>query len=288
MLKYVSVLRSGVRMRGEGTKRLAAISAMALLMALSAVCNSITDEELPPPNHIWMEATTFKPETLEVNPGAVVTWTNAAAVNHTSTSGVDGTPDSIWNSGPVPPGDSFARKFATSGTYPYYCQFHVAVGMKGYVVVRRTSAFNTDSLDTFVVQWLPNADSNLIHFRVSAPSTGWVSIGFNSMPRMEGSNIIIGYVVNDTACIQDNYGSGGWSHEPDIVAGGVDNITDKSGSEGGGRTELRFTIPLNSGDARDYALELDRTYSLILAYGPNGSDDFTSLHEKYEMATIRI
>jgi plastocyanin len=288
MSRHSAEMREVVRMRVDGALRLTAVSVLVLLTALSVVCNNVTDEEFPPPNHIRMEATTFRPETLEVNPGAVVTWTNAAAVNHTSTSGVDGVPDSIWDSGPVLPGDSFARKFTTSGTYPYYCQFHVAMGMKGYVVVRRTSAFNIDTLDTFIVQWLPNADSNLIHFRVSAPSTGWVSIGFNSMPRMDGSNIIIGYVVNDTAYIQDNYGSGGWTHEPDTVAGGVDNITDKSGSEANGRTELRFTIPLNSGDARDHTLELDRTYSLILAYGSNGSDDFTSLHEKYAMTSIRI
>ena len=273
---------------GTARMRLAAIPVAVLLAAAGLVCNNISDEDLPPANHVWMQASTFRPETLTVNPGTVVTWTNAADVNHTATSGVNGVPDSIWDSGAVLPGDSFARRFRTSGTYPYYCQFHVGMGMKGCVVVRRTGEYNTDSLDTFVVQWLPNADSNLIRFRVSAPTTGWVSIGFNAMPRMEGSNIIIGYVVNDTAYIQDNYGSGGWTHEPDTLAGGADNISGKSGSEADGRTEIQFTIPLNSGDARDYTLELDRMYSIILAYGPDGSDDFTSLHEKYEMASIRI
>ena len=57
----------------------------------------------------------------------------------------------------------------------------------------------------------------------------------------------------------------------------VDQL-DLEGNETDGITRIRFTIPLDSGDAFDKVLEQGRTYKVIYSYGPNGKDDFGSYH----------
>jgi plastocyanin len=53
---------------------------------------------------------------LTVDSNTTVTWTNDDSTEHTATS------DSlIWDSGPIAPGESYAFRFTTPGTYPYHC-----------------------------------------------------------------------------------------------------------------------------------------------------------------------
>ncbi len=75
----------------------------------------------------------FLPAVDTVAAGTKVTWTNeTSSTVHTSISDSTG----IWNSGNVNPGGSYSYTFNTAGTYPYYCQYHVSLGMKGTIVVK--------------------------------------------------------------------------------------------------------------------------------------------------------
>lgn len=71
----------------------------------------------------------FVPAELNVAVGTAVTWTNADATSHTSTSDAPG-----WNSGIVGAGRNFSFTFQTPGTFPYHCDVHPS--MVGTVVVR--------------------------------------------------------------------------------------------------------------------------------------------------------
>lgn len=143
-----------------------------------------------------------------------------------------------------------------------------------------------DTVGGFILSWQP--DSGFLHVRVSAPTTGWVAVGFNSMPQMLGANLIIGYVHGDTVRIQDDFGMDAHTHMADVAGEGFDNVGQRSGSESGGRTEIAFIIPLDSGDPRDVPLVVGRTYSLLLSYGADGADDFVSYHSFRVTATITI
>jgi plastocyanin len=268
----------------------AILPAVALTALLVARCNDFSSEIPPAPKHVTMRDNIFEPETLSVAAGDTVTWVNRSRFYHTITSGFDGVPDGLWHSGLVAPRDSFARIFPGNGSFPYYDAAELRLGMHGlvYVTGGPNRDFKARAIGAYVVQWLTVADSGLIHLRVSAPTTGWVAIGFNRQPLMQGANFIIGYVLADTAHIQDNFGTSGWVHEPDTSLGGVDNIADKAGTEVSGTTELRLTIPLDSGDPYDFRLVADSVYSLLLAYGANGADDFTSMHESFAIDTLRI
>jgi hypothetical protein len=116
-------------------------------------------------------------------------------------------------------------------------------------------------------------------FRISAPTTGWVAVGFDPSSRMKDANLIIGYVGADGPVARDDFGVAATSHAPDEgYSGSADHITALEGSEQDGRTELRFTLPLDSGDPRDTVLVPGGEHTVILAYGTE--DELSAYHAK--------
>ena len=137
-------------------------------------------------------------------------------------------------------------------------------------------------------------EGNLLHLKVSAETTGWVAVGFDPVNRMEGANIIIGYVEDGAAYIRDDYAYTIVSHDSDESQGGTDDVTNPAGTESGGVTEISFTIPLDSGDAYDKPLVPGNAYNVILARGPDASDtddsgdNFTKYHQSRTMVQITL
>ncbi len=94
----------------------------------------VTDHKPPVNYRVTMTEFSFEPESINVLVGDTVTWVNYRDISHTSTSGRNGVPDGRWDVN-VMPDDSLSLVFDSAGTYPYYCAYHVAMGMKGIVVV---------------------------------------------------------------------------------------------------------------------------------------------------------
>jgi hypothetical protein len=133
----------------------------------------------------------------------------------------------------------------------------------------------TDPVTGIAVSWVHD-DVNLSVGLVS-PGTGWAGIGFGPEGvLMDGSNIVIGYVLGATTVISDEYGVG-LNHIADIGLGGRDDILERAGSEASGKTTLEFRIPLDTGDTYDIALRTGKTFSLLLAYHDT-ADDLITLH----------
>ena len=89
----------------------------------------------------------FDPETLEVESGTTVTWTNEDNILHTVTSGIgqeqgvpgvskdkEAKPDGMFDQEMDGAGATFEFTFDESGKYLYYCAIHP--GMTGTVVVQ--------------------------------------------------------------------------------------------------------------------------------------------------------
>ena len=131
---------------------------------------------------------------------------------------------------------------------------------------------------SFDFQWKVEGED--LHIQISAPTTGWISVGFDPSNKMADANILIGYVENGTAQLRDDYGVGAVKHGPDTGEGGSENFSNLEGSETDGVTVLRFTIPLDSGDTYDKKLSAGGKHKVIYAYGPNGKDDYGSYHAK--------
>ena len=46
-----------------------------------------------------------------------------------------------------------------------------------------------------------------LHVTILAPTKGWVAVGFNPKQMMQGADIIIGYVKDGAALLEDHYGT---------------------------------------------------------------------------------
>lgn len=126
------------------------------------------------------------------------------------------------------------------------------------------------------VQW--KIDGSMISVQVSGATTGWVAVGFDPSKQMADANIIIGYVENGEVFLRDDYGIGNVRHGADVDNGGTYDLTNVEGTEAGGVTTIRFTMPLESGDALDKPLIPGSRYKMIMARGPDGADDFGTYH----------
>ena len=123
--------------RGWGT----ALTVGVLLTGLVSVPGPIAAQDTPPPPEaaattaaattpqVTIERATFGPTTLTISVGTTVTWANHDADLH-SVASVQG----LFASPGLDPGDTFAYRFTTPGTYPYFCALHPH--MKGTIVVQ--------------------------------------------------------------------------------------------------------------------------------------------------------
>lgn len=139
----------------------------------------------------------------------------------------------------------------------------------------------------FTLRWATQPGDSLA-VELTGPTTGWVAVGFDPESMMLGANMIIGYVTTETTEIRDDYGYQTFSHDADTSLGGTHDVLLDGGSETGGETEIRFTIPLNSGDQYDKQLVPGNTYTVLLAHGADGEDNFTTKHEFVTSTEIEI
>nr|BAA84778.1 pre-apoplastocyanin [Pseudopediastrum boryanum]BAE00063.1 plastocyanin precursor [Pseudopediastrum boryanum] len=86
-------------------------------------------------------ALVFDPATVTIKAGESVSWVNNAGYPHNIVFDEDSIPggenaDALSHEDYLnAPGETVSSKFATAGTYEYYCEPHQGAGMKGKVVV---------------------------------------------------------------------------------------------------------------------------------------------------------
>ena len=81
----------------------------------------------------------FSPSSVTIHPGDQVKWTWGSS-GHSTTSGSQGMPNGIWDSGIHNQGATFTHTFNSAGTFPYYCVPHGGCcNMVGTVMVVNAS-----------------------------------------------------------------------------------------------------------------------------------------------------
>ncbi len=85
------------------------------------------------PNHIVIVNYAFTPQNLTVKKGTTVTWINMDFVQHTVTSGSNGTPNGLFDSALLDHMQTFSYTFNEPGEYRYFCKPHP--NMTGTVIV---------------------------------------------------------------------------------------------------------------------------------------------------------
>ncbi len=154
-------------------------------------------------------------------------------------------------------------------------------GLDGTIGETEYDGTMTDAGTGMGVHW--QHDGSLLYVGLTAPGTGWLSIGFEPTNRMQGANIVIGAIVDGEVTIEDHYGNAPVSHRADDV----DHIIQAAGREVDGESILEFAIPLDSGDDQDKLLSAGRELTIILAYHRT-SDRLTARHTARSTASLHL
>ena len=134
------------------------------------------------------------------------------------------------------------------------------------------------------ISW--QVEGNRLHCHMSAPTAGRVRFGINSVRSQAQANIILGWVDAEGGHVQDGFANDPPHITPDTELGGTQDATLVSGAEAAGRTEVEFTIPLDSGDAYDIALVPGSMVYLVLSYGPDDNPEHTAVVRTVEQITL--
>jgi hypothetical protein len=95
---------------------------------------------------------------------------------------------------------------------------------------------------------------------------------------MKDAQMVLGYVKDGAGYVEDQFGTGTFTHKKDTDLGGSRDIRLISSSESSGRTEFVFAVPIDSGDEYDSILTPGVEHTVLLAHGANGEDNFTKKH----------
>lgn len=125
-----------------------------------------------------------------------------------------------------------------------------------------------------------------IEFTVTAPTTGWVGIGFNPSRMMKDAQYILGYVADGQLYVRDDFGTGNTSHASDTSLGGTNDVRPVRGSEENGATTIVFALPLKARDAYDIDFIQGESYRVLLAYGGANADNFTGMHRSRQSLDV--
>ncbi|MCF7918499.1 MAG: hypothetical protein K9N06_01115, partial [Candidatus Cloacimonetes bacterium] len=182
-------------------------------------------------------------------------------------------------------GDSFDSMHAATG-YASITLSETGGGGTGHTsALPDTSLYLSLEASGMKFYWLVDPDT--IHCVVTAPTSGWIGIGFDPENVMQGANFIIAYVESDSVgYFRDDWGTSPSMHVSDVSNGGTEDLYHLGGLEANGESIIYFSIPLNSGDAFDKTLLWDESYPIILAYGAD--DSFSSMHTAADFSSFTV
>ncbi|MEQ9403011.1 MAG: DOMON domain-containing protein [Cyclobacteriaceae bacterium] len=125
-----------------------------------------------------------------------------------------------------------------------------------------------------------------VSFRLSAPTNGWVALGFTHGTGIVNSNLIQGAVIDDEVIVQDQYVTGFGEHPPVEALAVASCISEIQGIEAAGITTISFSILKQARDKLHYNLTEGVEINIWLAYSV--SDDFSHHSMKRILRTVKL
>ncbi|MBI9098383.1 MAG: DOMON domain-containing protein [Spirochaetaceae bacterium] len=133
-------------------------------------------------------------------------------------------------------------------------------------------------------QWKVEGEDLLI--RLSAPTEGWVAVGFNPSRVMKDADYKLAYVKDGEVVMEDHFGTSLFGHKEDTTLDGSNDFEVTEGKEEGGITSVIFSIPLNSGDENDTILAEGDEVKVLLAFGTR--DNLSQKHKERTSVVITL
>jgi plastocyanin len=116
---------------------LGSVAALALTLVVGPACSSADPDATADENvvDVQISANQFSPDSITIKVGQTVRWTWGGGTHNVQSGASCDAPDDTFRSGVPQSGGTFERKFDKAGSFPYYCEPHCSMGMKGVVIV---------------------------------------------------------------------------------------------------------------------------------------------------------
>lgn len=134
------------------------------------------------------------------------------------------------------------------------------------------------------VQW--QYRDGRVHFEVTAPTHGWVAIGFSKTESIEGTYLLMGRVVGDRAEVVQHFTVRAGNYPPFSELGIWSTIAHISGEEKDGQTLVRFSLPVQAQSGYERNLGTGSIHYLHYAYST--SDDFNHHSRMRNQLNIKL
>ncbi len=111
-----------------------------------------------------------------------------------------------------------------------------------------------------------------IYFEMTAPTYGWVTIGFNTKSAMDGAYLLMGNVINTKVNLVEHYTSSSGNYKAITQHGADPKVEDVEGAEHGNSTTIKFSLPIHASSKYQRDLSEGMEYVMTIAYSQE--DDF--------------
>lgn len=144
------------------------------------------------------------------------------------------------------------------------------------IIAMKLSGMTQENYPKFIskngmeVSWHYNKDR--IYFKMSAPTDGWLAIGFNSTTRIEGTYLIMGNVINGKANVVEHFTLSPGNYKTISSLGATAQLEEVKGSEESNKTIIEFSLPIKAWSKYQKDLTKGIEYTMIIAFSQE--DDF--------------
>ena len=111
-----------------------------------------------------------------------------------------------------------------------------------------------------------------VFFQMSAPTKGWLAIGFNDSEQLTGTYLLMGNVVSGNANVVEHYTRKPGDYLPISELGDRGEVGNIGGKETKLGTTLNFSVPIKSKSKFKKHLKSGTLFNLLMAY--SREDDF--------------
>lgn len=105
-----------------------------------------------------------------------------------------------------------------------------------------------------------------IRFTIIAPTQGWMAIGLNKEKGLKNTNLIMGYVDQDSIVLDDRFILRPGMHKSVEDLGGISHISNIAGQSSSLGSTIHFDLKRDTRDPFHFDLIPDTAYEVLLAY----------------------
>lgn len=133
-----------------------------------------------------------------------------------------------------------------------------------------------------IIRW--HYQGNRILIEMSAPTNGWVTVGFNDQDRIKGAYLLMGRVLNKQAEVVEHYTIASGNYRSIEALGVKSAVQQIFGEQKDGKTRLKFSLPIEAPTKYQKSLKKGQGWIMILAY----SSDTNFQHHSRMRTSLKV